>query len=102
MTSAQARCIDNRSNVRVRVDISFMHINRIQELLGPNQVKCYDYNFVASMHLVAIDTEEYGVHVSGGAWYYLTTNNTRITVTEGRRWNSNGVTYVELSFSKEN
>jgi hypothetical protein len=101
VTSAQARCIDNRSNARVKVDISFMYINRIQEWVKPKQVMCYPYNFVASVRLDAVDTPEYGVALSGEATYFLTTNNTRIIVTEGKRWHFNGVTHVKLAFSRE-
>ncbi|MDY0162468.1 hypothetical protein [Desulfobotulus sp.] len=102
LTSAQARCIENRSNARVKVDISFIMIERIQEWVNAGESRCFPYNFLANTRLDAVDTKEYGVAVSGTANYVFTTNNTKITVTEGRRWSSNGVTYVRLDFSREN
>lgn len=101
LSSAEARCIDNRSNVRVKADISFMMIERMQEMIGAKEVRCFNYNFIAYLRMDAVDTEEYGVSVSGTANFFLTTNKTRITVTEARRWSSNGVTYVELGFLRE-
>ncbi|TWI72323.1 hypothetical protein LZ24_01731 [Desulfobotulus alkaliphilus] len=99
---AQARCIVNQSSVRVKVDISFMMIERIQEWVEAGESRCIPYNFFADMRLDAVDTKEYGVAVSGTANYGFTTNKTKITVTEGRRWSSNGVTYLNLAFSREN
>lgn len=100
--SAQARCIVNKSSVRVKVDISFMMIERIQEWVEAGESLCIPYNFLAYTRLDAVDTKEYGVAVSGTANFFLTTNNTKITITDGRRWSSNGVTFVELAFSREN
>lgn len=98
----QARCIVNKSSVRVKVDISFMMIERIQEWVEAGESLCIPYNFLAYTRLDAVDTKEYGVAVSGTANFFLTTNNTKITITDGRRWSSNGVTFVELAFSREN
>lgn len=98
---AEARCVDNRSNARVKVDIHAIWINRIQDWLEPHQQRCWTYNFLADIRLDAVDTPEFGTVVSGEATHSFTTNQTRITVTEKRRWESNGVKYLELDFCRD-
>ncbi|MGC2856807.1 hypothetical protein ACM64Y_15145 [Novispirillum sp. DQ9] len=98
---AEARCVENRSNARVKVDIHAIWINRIQDWLEPHESRCFTYNFLADIRLDAIDTPEFGTVVSGNATHSFTTNQTRITVTEKRRYESNGVKYVELDFCRD-
>ncbi len=98
---AEARCVDNRSNARVKVDIHALWINRIQDWLEPHQSRCWTYNFLADIRLDAVDTPEFGTVVSGEATHSFTTNATRITVTEKRRWESNGVKHIELDFCRD-
>jgi hypothetical protein len=98
---AEARCVDNRSNARVKVDIHALWINRIQDWLEPGEKKCFTYNFLADIRLDAVDTPEFGAVVSGEASHSFTTNQTRITVTEKRRWEQNGVKRIELGFCRD-
>ena len=53
------------------------------------------------IRLDAVDTPEFGTVVSGEATHSFTTNATRITVTEKRRWESNGVKHIELDFCRD-
>lgn len=101
VSPAQARCVDNRSNARVKVDIHALWINRIQDWLGPRESRCFTYNFLADIRLDAVDTPEFGTVVHGNATHSFTTNATRITVTEKRRWESNGVKHIDLEFCRD-
>lgn len=98
---AEARCVENRSNARVKVDIHAIWINRIQDWLEPHESRCFTYNFLADIRLDAVDTPEFGTVVTGEATHSFTTNATRITVTEKRRWESNGIKYLELDFCRD-
>ncbi len=82
-------------------DIHALWINRIQDWLEPHQSRCWTYNFLADIRLDAVDTPEFGTVVSGEATHSFTTNATRITVTEKRRWESNGVKHIELDFCRD-
>ncbi|MFA7430719.1 MAG: hypothetical protein WCZ23_11230 [Rhodospirillaceae bacterium] len=98
---AEARCVDNRSSVRVKVDIHAMWIRRIQDWLEPGQKKCFTYNFLADIRLDAAGTPASGTFVSGEAKYSFTTNATRITVTEKLRRVSDGLKYFDLNFCRD-
>ncbi|HYH17559.1 MAG TPA: hypothetical protein VD995_02975 [Azospirillum sp.] len=98
---AEARCIDNQSSARVKVDIHFLWINRIQQVVWPGENRCFTYNFLASLRLDATSTDVKGAVAKGFADYPVTTNLTRVRVFDERVYESNGVKYYELGFCRD-
>jgi len=98
---AEARCIENQSSARVKVDIHFLWINRIQAHLQPGESYCYTYNFLASLRLDASTINVHGAVARGFADYPVTTNLTRVRVFDERVYESNGVKFYELGFCRD-